>query len=409
MGSSNRRQSWVRRWVVADHNVFYPASAVCMMVGCLLLSSSMGLGWWKPASATELLALIAAMQLYELLLIATAVWIIRRGGLWRDGRLLLIAETFFLVDAAQLKPELLAVDPYTGSIVSAVVLTLVPIKLIAVVRGLRLDVAWSHVVMLCGALAVMIGLPTALKVWCAPGAVGPWHMYGGWWLVAIVMAVHGAWPHRPARPSRWLPIGRVVNLWLVGAVYVALIVHLAGTGWVYDVPFRAEFAAPVLVGLSVALPRVMPAAWRASAGQLVEYGLPLAALYLTLHPASWLICASPLAPDVLVSPLRLTLIGAAAAFVVHAVRRPAIATVGAALLCAIAAAMGHSIAEIVATARQLVPRSRQTYSALAVVAAFALLGVGAAVSAAQHRRRNDPDRTGRAPSCADLDATSSAP
>src|SRR2546423_9092500 len=90
-----------------DRNPFYLLSAVCMLTGCLLLTNSLS---WSPIRVQRLLTLIVTLNVYELLLIGLALFLIVKRGLRRDGTLLLVVQAFFLVDVTFLNSEIFAAN-----------------------------------------------------------------------------------------------------------------------------------------------------------------------------------------------------------------------------------------------------------------------------------------------------------
>src|SRR5258705_734000 len=119
-------------------NPFYLLSAVCMLGGCLALTNSLS---WTSIGLGRLLALIATLNLYEVLLLVLGLYLLRRRGVVRDGLMLLFLEALFLVDAAFLNVEVFAIDLHVGLIVNAIIFVLAVVKLLAVFRVMRLPPA----------------------------------------------------------------------------------------------------------------------------------------------------------------------------------------------------------------------------------------------------------------------------
>src|SRR4051812_10878787 len=90
---------------VVDRNPFFLFSAVCMFAGCRMIIAALGV---SPGEVHKLVALIGVLNLYELLLIALALFLIRRRGQNRDGWILLAIEALFLVDLTHLNGEVFA-------------------------------------------------------------------------------------------------------------------------------------------------------------------------------------------------------------------------------------------------------------------------------------------------------------
>ena len=74
---------------IADHNPFFLLSAVCMLGGCLALTNSLS---WSPIRLQRLVALVITLNVYELILIGLALFLIVKRRLARDGTILLMLE-----------------------------------------------------------------------------------------------------------------------------------------------------------------------------------------------------------------------------------------------------------------------------------------------------------------------------
>src|SRR4051812_29164580 len=88
--------------VLVEYNPFYLISAMCMLFGLFALNNSLD---WSPLPRHKLLTLIVTLNVYEGLLVALAVFLLRRGVL-RDAMWLLLLEAFFLADVGFLNMEI---------------------------------------------------------------------------------------------------------------------------------------------------------------------------------------------------------------------------------------------------------------------------------------------------------------
>ena len=80
--------------VLVEYNPFYLISAMCMLFGLFALNDSLD---WSPLPHGNLLTLIVTLNVYEAILVALAVFLLRRGVL-RDAMWLMLLEAFFLAD-----------------------------------------------------------------------------------------------------------------------------------------------------------------------------------------------------------------------------------------------------------------------------------------------------------------------
>src|SRR4051812_96234 len=155
---------------VHDRNPFYLLSAVSMFAGCRAIISAVGVA---PGDGRTLLGLVAALQAYEGLLVALALFLIRRRGLDRDGWILLGIESLFLVDLTLLTGEVFSADLRTGALVNAACFALALVKIGVVVRVLRLRLPFAAAAIIVVQLAAMFGVTGVFKAVARDGAVPP--------------------------------------------------------------------------------------------------------------------------------------------------------------------------------------------------------------------------------------------
>lgn len=145
-----------RRLANHNHNPFYLASALAMFVGCYLLSRALALA---PGETGKLVALMGVLNVYEGLLIGLALFLIVRRGLERDGQMLLVLESAFLVDITLLASEVHAASRTGGALVAVSLLALAVPKIGAVARGLGVP----------GGPLLRLALPPLALLLAAPG------------------------------------------------------------------------------------------------------------------------------------------------------------------------------------------------------------------------------------------------
>ena len=130
---------------------------------------------------------------------------------------------------------------------------------------------------------------------------------------------------------------------------------------------------------------------------------PAVAVACSLGASEDLILRVPALWGVAVSPLRLTLIGAAAAYALQVRWGGRMCFATPAMACLLAAGMGHTAASIAHTftsflqwasvkSWRVIPRSSQAWGVLSIIAAFVLLAGGAAVSLRKGRVAEREDR-----------------
>jgi hypothetical protein len=343
-----------------------------MMIGCFTLCRSIDVqagGVWK------LVTLIGVLNVYEALLIAIGLWLIRRCELIFDGRLLLVVESFFMLDAAGLNAELFGANGFIGGIINAVLLALAAVKISVVARLLNIRVPIGHGVMAALGIITLFALP---GLWALEPANVLTHatIYAGAWWIGVLMMIHGLLP----RSAREMPSLHVfLTRMFTGAMYVWLIVHLLTQAWVYHVPIDGYSLAPLLIGGGVGVRRLITGLWWQT-----ELALPAIAI--------WLAADQPLdlfgdVGGMMMTPLRITLITAAGAFVISGVRLRRWVFFAAAATALVGAGLGPGVHEMQRNVRSLatwiydhLPRTATAWGVISVAGAFVLLALGAITS-----------------------------
>jgi hypothetical protein len=368
------------------HNPFYLLSALCMLAGCYALNSGLAP---RTGDLGKLLGLVGILNAYEAMLIALGLYLIRRRGILRDGRTLLLLEAPFLVDLAFLNAEVGSVSVRLGLLLNSIVLTLALIKTAAVMHALWGRVPRRMFGFIALELSVLFLLPTAFTRFEHHGDVTPAQFYGAWWIVGALLSVYEL-------QSRFLgdapgPVEGGVRLF-IGRLYVvlplaSLILHLSLLHWVYRVPFLRGDLSPVLIGFAFVLGRSS----RRAKGEirLLRLVLPAAAVMLALESSPNIDFS--LIPRLSLTAVTLTL---AAAYVCYVYsfffKYAARMLVGAAGLVFVAA-FGPSMDQISYSVEWacerianfvnwLYGRSAIEWGLTAMACAFAFLGLGASIS-----------------------------
>jgi hypothetical protein len=380
----------IMRYVI-DHNPFYLLSAVCMLAGCIALTNSTS---WTSIRLTRLLALIFTLNVYELLMVGWAIYLIRRRNLLRDGVILLMLEAFFLVDVTFLNAEVFAANLIVGTIVNLIVLTLAVVKVSAVFRGLGvslMDGAFSLVLI---ELAMLFTLPGVFKQISTAGGGGlpAGAVYAAWWTIGLV-PVLGTVLLRDGR-NESSPSGVAFRRarHLIGALMilpvVSLIAHVSTSNWVYNVRWYPANVTPLLLGLAIAVGSYDRHVKSLAARMRAQLMLPQLGLLLSIGFPSALVFTTA---GVTFSPLRLTLLAMALVYA-HGfwMYRHAYFAWGA-LVSLGTAGLGWSMQsiadniemayqQVMALLRRLLPRTSTHWGVMAIAASFVLLVMGAMVS-----------------------------
>jgi hypothetical protein len=380
----------------AEGSPFYLLSALSMLAGCYTLSHALAL---QPGQTGKLLVLLAALGAYEALFVGLGLFLIVRRRLERDGRMLLLLEVLFLVDATLLGGESFSADFRTGVAVSVALLMLALIKVIVIVRVLDRGTVVS-------ALAPTL-LPFSL-IYLTPGAYvrlqelhlfGPRTVYGFWWLAALAVVVQAMLARQAAEKVD--PAAGAFRRALAIALPASLTVHLLAATWVQDLQFRVAYLGPMVLALGVAR-ILLDVSWP---GPRWRLALPAAAVLLSIGADVDLTLSGPWA--IPVSPLRLALLAAGFAYLEGYRLHRGRGFAWGAGLCLLGAASGHTVAAmagrvgwlwraVTSGGRRIFPRTAEAWGVVAVVMAFVLLGLGAAASLVSGQGR-PPEPRGRRP------------
>jgi hypothetical protein len=397
--SSPRRPAFlsVLRFV-HDRNPFYLLSALCMFIGFRIILGALNSapGDWKT-----LLELIVTLNVYEIVMIALALFLIVKRGLRRDGWILLGIEALFLLDLTNLNAELFTAMPRLGTVVNSVCFILAMAKILIIVRTLGLGLTTGTTVYIAAQLAFLLGLPGLFRLMRSDTAtISAMQIYSFWWIAALLVAM-GAFivkrhPDHARSPMAALPWRLYVLLPLI-----SLLVHLASENRVFWVHFQIANIAPVLLALAAVWSQTRSRWSRAALhGSLV---LAAIAILISIVPPTYQHDLTGRAIGISVSPLRLILIGSSILSMWLAVRHRSLIAAQGSVGCLALAGMGTNVMEIdlqgmhllrslIDFARRLVPETAAQWGCVAIVSAFALLGIGAAVSlkAAPPPRESEP-------------------
>jgi hypothetical protein len=354
-------------------NPFYGLSAVAMLGGCYMVDHALKL---QPGHLGKLVTLIGVLQVYEALLLALGTLLVAARRAPRDGVMVLMLETLFLVDGTLLATECVTADVAAGALVAATLVALAAAKL-ALVQRFVPDILPVRTAAILGAqVAVVLGEPIAASRLALAGLLVPASVYGLWW-VALALPLAQA-QVREAIRARSEPVpSRALAAW-TWLPAVSVLLHVWAVGWIHDIPFRPAFLAPFLLGLALVARR----------GQIArQILLPSLAVFVSLGQAELLGFALPGPIGVHVTPARLALLGGGAVYGFLAWRyRYGWLAVLATLFSVVGSAGGslsslaHAGAVLWRLAGRLVPRGALGWGLTAIVASFVLLAIGASRS-----------------------------
>jgi hypothetical protein len=386
-----------------ERNPFYLLSAFSMLTGCYALSRILGLnpGQWKPV-----VVLMGVLQVYELVLLALAVYLLRRVKMRSDARMAFLIGLMFLVDTTYLNSELATSDPWTAPFVALAHLAFLVPKL-AVVRdslGLTSLRTLSLTVGQIGLLLYIPGTFSAVHFMDSKvHALGlgrqmlPLTVYGLWWLVGAIPLLY-LWADRPSEHGE-NDLARTVSRVSLMLPLVSILVHLLSLHWLYDLPIHGAYVTPLLLGIGANVAYTLFD--EAAAPKLVtQWGAPLLALVCSNAAPESL--SFEMGELVVVTPLRLALLAISAVYWMHHSRSRQGAFVFASTFALGLALSGPSFSTMTLTWRSLFPETYGELGIAALVGAFAFLALALAVSLSKPTEDetdgfSEPRREGRAP------------
>ncbi len=268
------------------HNPFYLLSALCMIAGCYALNGDLGL---RAGELPRLLVLVVTLNLYEVLLIALGLYLIRDRGIERDGRTLLLLEAPFLVDLAFLNAEMAQTRGPTALILNGLVFVLALLKVAVIFRVLYREFPARVFKFVAAELLVLFGLPSVFKAVAHAGVPSFQQFYTAWVVIALLPVLYEVqlWLAERFQRGRSAELDAprrqfILRLYMV-LPFVSLVAHLGMLHWVYNARFYLGEGALVLLGVSLPLARV-----RIADPQLrgmfktARLGLPVLAIAMTL-------------------------------------------------------------------------------------------------------------------------------
>jgi hypothetical protein len=247
--SERRSHPWQRLRLFLACNPFYLVSAALLLYSFYLISADRS---FLPTEVGQLSFNLGSVQLYEILVVATAIFLARRA-IWYDSTLLVGLENLLLLVPFILISQAALIDEHLVWVLCIGAGVLATTRLGLLKRYVsQLDfqrrLAWigASIIAVNAALPIVYRVLHESKFGTKPdwGAAYETNQYIWWLLVPILCGLMSLvpWPRlSKAQLSShllWFPLG-VLSLWLVGTG-----VHLYCLGYVYDFALRPELLAP---------------------------------------------------------------------------------------------------------------------------------------------------------------------
>lgn len=294
------------RRAVRRLNVFYILSALLMLLGCYLVCIPY---LYKPRALGALLALLGTINLYEALVIATCVYLIRRAPFRREVPLLLLIEVAFLFDGTFTVNACVTAHYLWGLVITAGSLALGFAKLFVLDRASRGRLFGARKPFLAAGMVFLYTFQPFLALYSGAGEdfrlAREFLVFTVWSAFAALALFLSLKPARPAPPVLH-PVLKSGSAVLAGAILLA---QWVGQSWVHEAPFHAAFLLPLGFAAMALLPRPVPM----QMGPLHFEGRTLCAMGLVAvgfalpHAPKWELLNNLREPWVVLSPLRMAL------------------------------------------------------------------------------------------------------
>jgi hypothetical protein len=273
---------------LVHHNPFYLLSALSMLAGCYALNSGLAA---RTGELQKLLALLGVLNGYEAILIGLGLYLIKRRGILRDGRTLLLLEAPFLVDLAFINTEVGSNSVRVGCVLNLIVLSLALLKTAIVLR-----VLWGRLPRrLFGSIAFQLAalflLPSVFTRFehHQHGDVTPGEFYGAWWVVGAMLIVYELQCRFfGSESAAETSLRRFIRRLYLALPLASVVLHLSLLHWVYRVRFVGGDLAPLLIGGAFVIGRWSRAGRRDV--RLLRALMPAAAVVLTAEQSpGWIV------------------------------------------------------------------------------------------------------------------------
>jgi hypothetical protein len=361
---------------IIDHNPCYLLSGACMLIGCRLLNSALH----TPAGdVNKLLLLLGVINLYELLLIALGLVLIRRVAFKRDGRILLFLEALFLIDITFTGGVISTIEFRSGLLINTALLILAALKAFFILHRLDLPRAGRMSLFITLQIALLLAVPLFYKWIAMPrnGTIPPLAVFATWWLAGLLPMIGLLLYRLPAAPRLLYPIGteRAMGIFFVMLPFASLLMHLYSAAWVYDIVFSSAFASPVLLGLALVMSLLEGPRLQRYLISRLQFCAVVGAIWLSINfPRALTFELSP--GGLIVSPLRLVLVGAGMICMYFLWRNDRLIFLWTALICVAAALLGPDVQSIYLNLVRQAPRTTLQWGLTSIATSFMLLAVG---------------------------------
>ncbi|MEQ8821537.1 MAG: hypothetical protein RLY93_14985 [Sumerlaeia bacterium] len=247
--SNVRELFWKSTAEALRQNVFYPISALLIIVGCYKIMAATTFENQDPGPTLQAMSIL---HLYELLVIATAIAIVRRFRKLSDAYVLFQIEVLLLLDPTFFANALLTFERGDTLRWAVFCFLAAPLKLFILMMLVKLRLSPRAFLGFVMAAAFIYLLPESLNRGREFPRVEYYYAIG--WIPLLYMlampALTGVLKIGDGRPDYatraqqwWLP------RWIALVPFALMIAHHVESAKIHDIYFYALYVAPALLGL----------------------------------------------------------------------------------------------------------------------------------------------------------------
>lgn len=248
-----------KRWLhyVLDGNPFYVISAVLLLYSMNRLSNGSGL---FKSETSQLIFNFSSFQIYELLLVGTAVFLAGRH-IWYDSGVLVCLESMFLFVPFILVSQALLINGATATLLCLTGSGLALARMMAIRRKIT-GMNFSRRLLILGMILLVINLamPVLVRLLHKDVAMPEWFLRKEWftamgWFLAAPLLIALGWilplgmkrgetgVEKAVFARRWFPLF-TYGFWVAGTL-----AHFYCIGYLYGFEWNYAFLAPAIWAL----------------------------------------------------------------------------------------------------------------------------------------------------------------
>ncbi|MBI4834025.1 MAG: hypothetical protein HY811_04295 [Planctomycetes bacterium] len=363
------------------NNPFYLISALLMIIGCYLVLSPFQQG---ARSLADILIYLSIVNVYEVILIVTAIYIMVKKQVFRDGIILLIIEGFFLADVTLINPVFQFQGLWAGLFLSMLAIGLSATKIFLIVKYLNLSLSPIFYRFMVIGMVFLYLFGNIIALGIRQGFNNEMLMFIIWSTAGIIPIALLGISNKKGESSGFREKTHLAFSLILSSM---AFIHLATMTWIVSSTFYLCFLATFLIAFAVIIAELKPHWKEGKILHWIQYALPISAVLITLDfPAKLVLNKSALVP-IAISPLRISLTLSALVFfyffMVYRRKLP----LGFSAIFLLISFMGYDLTMIGKTIERwlewiedLLPETKEQWGIVSIIGAFVVFIFGFLVS-----------------------------